>query len=88
METDEFSLRLQGWRPTTVEVLFYMPDYPSLLQSLIWQPLDLPPEYPRIRRFLDHWRREVDAVIHSIRVATGEGLAPPTMRNVETIFHH
>jgi uncharacterized protein Usg len=37
METDELSLRLRGWRLATAQVLYYIPDHPSLLQSFIWQ---------------------------------------------------
>jgi uncharacterized protein Usg len=53
-----------------------MPDSPSLLQEFLWQTLDLAPEYPRIRRFLDYWRREIDAVIHSVTVASPGLVAP------------
>ena len=76
METDEFALRLKGWRLATAEVLYYMPDHPKLLQSFVWQTLDLAPSYPRIHKFLDFWRAEIDAVIHSVRLASGEQLAP------------
>lgn len=88
METDELSLRLQGWRLATAEVLYYMPDHPSLLQSFMWQTLDLAPAYPRIHRFLEFWRREIDAVIHSVRLATGETLAPPRFNNAQILVHH
>lgn len=87
MQTDELSLRLQGWRLATAEVLYYMPDHPALLQSFVWQTLDLAPQYPRIHKFLDFWRREIEAVIHSVRLATGETLAPAQM-NAATHFHH
>lgn len=88
METDEFSLRLQGWRLATAEVLYYMPDHPALLQSFIWQTLDLAPAYPRIHKFLEFWRREIDAVIHSVQLATGESLAPPKIGSAKLIVHH
>ena len=88
METDEFALRLKGWRLATAEVLYYIPDHPALLQSFIWQTLDLAPSYPRIHKFLDFWRAEIEAVIHSVRLATGEELAPAKVRNVATILHH
>jgi uncharacterized protein Usg len=88
METDEFALRLKGWRLATAEVLYYMPDHPALLQSFIWQTLDLAPSYPRIHKFLEFWRAEIEAVIHSVRLATGEELAPAKVRNVATILHH
>lgn len=86
--TDEIALRLQGWRLATAEVLYYLPDHPSLLQSFIWQTLDLAPRYPRIHRFLDFWRQEIDAVIHSVRLASGETLAPAPVRNVDLLLHH
>lgn len=88
MVDNEFSLRLQGWRMATAEVLYYMPDHPSLLQSFIWQTLDLAPQYPRIHRFLDFWRREIDAVIHSVRLASGETLAPARVNNAAALLHH
>lgn len=85
---DEFSLRLRGWRLATAEVLYYMPDHPSVLQSFIWQTLDLAPQYPRIHRFLNFWRAEIDAVIHSVRLASGETLAPPKVSTASIILHH
>jgi uncharacterized protein Usg len=88
METDELSLRLKGWRLATAEVLYYIPDHPSLLQSFMWQTLDLAPQYPRIHRFLDFWRREIDTVIHSVRLASGETLAPARIDTVDVILHH
>jgi uncharacterized protein Usg len=88
METDEFALQLKGWRLATAEVLYYMPDHPTLLQSFIWQTLDLAPSYPRIHKFLNFWRAEIQAVIHSVQLASGEQLAPAKIRNVATILHH
>ena len=77
---DDMRLRLQGWRLTTAQVLYYMPDHPSLIQSFTWQTLDLAPQFPRIKKFLDFWRAEIQAVIHSIEIASGEGLAPARIR--------
>jgi len=88
MHGDELSLRLQGWRLATAEVLYYMPDHPALLQSFVWQTLDLAPEYPRIHRFLNFWRREIDAVIHSVQLASGETLAPARIKSADILLHH
>lgn len=85
---DELTLRLRGWRLATAEVIYYLPDHPSLLQSFVWQTLDLAPRYPRIHRFLEFWRREIDAVIHSVQVASGETLAPAPVRRADWLFHH
>jgi len=88
MQHEELTLRLQGWRLATAEVLYYMPDHPSLLQSFMWQTLDLAPSYPRIHKFLNFWKSEIDAVIHSVRLASGETLAPPRMNTADHILHH
>ena len=73
----EFEAQLRGKRLTTAEVIYYMPDHPSLLQRFMWQTLDLAPDYPRVHEFLEFWRREIDAVIHSVNVtAVGEVRAP------------
>ncbi|MFO1019046.1 MAG: aspartate-semialdehyde dehydrogenase [Hyphomonadaceae bacterium] len=85
---DDLRLRLEGWRLATAEVLYYMPDHPALLQSFVWQTLDLAPDYPRIHRFLNFWKREIDAVIHSVRLATGETIAPPKLNTAKAILHH
>ena len=76
MPEGELSRQLRGQRLTTAEVIYYMPDHPTLLQRFMWQTLDLPPEFPRICKFLDFWRREIDAVIHSVRVSC-HGLVSP-----------
>ena len=73
----DFEAQLRGKRLTTTEVIYYLPDHPSLLQRFMWQTLDVAPEYPRVHEFLEFWRREIDAVIHSVNVtAVGEVRAP------------
>jgi uncharacterized protein Usg len=75
----DFARQLSGERLTTAEVIYYLPDHPALLQRFLWQTLDLAPDFPRVHRFLDYWRREIDAVIHSVSVG-GQGLiAPPRL---------
>src|SRR6218665_2369870 len=77
----EFRERLNGATLLTAEVLYYMPDHPKLLQTFMWQTLDMAPKYPRLEQFLDFWRREIEAVIHSVRVAHGQPLDVPQWRN-------
>ncbi len=76
----ELQAQLSGKRLTTAEVLYYMPDHPSLLQTFLWQTLDEAPDYPRIQRFLDFWRREIDAVIHSVAITSTGQMAPARTR--------
>jgi uncharacterized protein Usg len=81
MAEGELSCQLRGQRLTTAEVIYYMPDHPALLQSFMWQTLDLPPEFPRICAFLHFWRREIDAVIHSV-TCSAVGLIAPARLDV------
>ena len=53
-----------------------MPDHPALLQWFLWQTLDRSPHYPRVHRFLDFWRSDIDAVIHSVTVSAAGLVAP------------
>ena len=68
--------QLQGYRLTTAEILYHMPDHPGLLQSYVWQELDLAPLFPTLRRFLQFWQRELDGKLHSVRVGSSRVLSP------------
>lgn len=54
----------------TAEILYHLPDYPELLQSYIWQELDLQPKFPFLNRFLTFWTKNLDGKLHSVTVAT------------------
>ncbi len=74
-------LQLKDYRLTTAEILYHMPDHPGLLQSYVWQDLDVAPRFPTLRRFLQFWTRELDGRLHSIRVASGGPNRPASMRH-------
>lgn len=76
LSQSDFELQLQGYRLTTAEITYHMPDTPSLLQTFVWQQLDLAPRYPRLVKFLDFWQSELDGPLHSVRVGATEILAP------------
>ncbi|MFN4090777.1 MAG: usg protein [Alphaproteobacteria bacterium] len=73
--------QLLGWRLTTAEIVYRMPDHPSLLQTFVWQKLDAAPRYPALQKFLDFWEREIEAKIHSVRVAQREIVRPSELRH-------
>lgn len=74
------ALQLNDYRLTTAEILYHMPDHPAVLQAYIWQEVDLAPEYPVLRRFLDFWNRELDGKVHSVRIATSGLVRPASVR--------
>jgi uncharacterized protein Usg len=76
----DLRLQLQGYRMTTAEILYHLPDHPSLLQSFIWQHLDIAPEFPVLRRFLDFWVRNIEGKLHSVKVARMPLVTPGELR--------
>jgi len=46
-----------------------MPDYNNLLQEFMWQFLDVVPEYPRTHHFLNYWKDNIEAVIHTVEIS-------------------
>ena len=58
---------------TTIHVFYYRPDYQSILQEFAWSTLDYPPECPRMRKFLEHWHRNIQARIEQIYLTWEEG---------------
>jgi uncharacterized protein Usg len=69
MKGSDIQLKLEGYRLTTAEIVYHMPDHPTLLQTFVWQQLDVAPHFPRLQKFLDFWHRNLDGRLHSVRVA-------------------
>jgi uncharacterized protein Usg len=76
----DFAKQLNDYRLTTAEILYHMPDHPGLLQTFIWQDLDVAPRFPALRRFLDFWSRSLDGKLHSVRVASTGLIKPAEFR--------
>ena len=68
--------QLEGYRLITAEILYHLPDHPGLLQTYVWQDLDIAPAFPVLTRFLDFWSHEIEGKLHSVRVGA-VGLITP-----------
>jgi len=77
-------LQLRGYRLTTAEIIYHLPDHPSLLQSFVWQNLDIAPEFPVLHKFLDFWMRNIEGRLHSVKVASASLIMPGEMRYATT----
>lgn len=82
MQDTDFTLFMKGYRHVTLNVVYYMPDHRSVLNEFIWQTLDLRPTYPRVQHFLEHWRREIDAVIKEVLLSDSDAGQIPQYRRV------
>jgi len=67
---------LQDYRLTTAEILYHLPDHPSLLQTFVWQNLDIAPQFPVLNKFLLFWESSLDGKLHSVKVASTTLIKP------------
>lgn len=81
-----FSKQLKGFSLTTAEILYHMPDYPSLLQTYIWQEYDEHPTFPKLHGFLQFWTDNLDGRLFKIRVANRRLISPAEMRMIDGQF--
>jgi uncharacterized protein Usg len=75
-----------GYRLTTAEILYHLPDHPHLLQTFIWQQMDLAPDFPVLRKFLDFWAHNLDGTLHSVKVAHAAPAARGRLRHAAHSF--
>jgi uncharacterized protein Usg len=89
LPVSEMELLLRDYRLTTAEIIYHLPDHPKLLQSFIWQQLDLAPKFPVLSGFLGFWEREIEGKLHSVRVAHAEWVTPQHFRfvNASLLVH-
>jgi uncharacterized protein Usg len=61
---------------TTAEIFYYYPDYPTLLQTYLWQDYDEAPRFPEFQKFITFWQRELDGKLHSVRLSSAGVILP------------
>lgn len=81
-----FRAQLAGFSLTTAEILYRLPDHPSLLQSYIWQDYDLAPRFPKLKTFLDFWTAKLEGKLFKVTVAHSKLIRPAEMRLVGAEF--
>jgi uncharacterized protein Usg len=86
LASPEFRKQLQGYSLTTAEILYRMPDHPSLLQSYIWQDYDVAPEFPVLRKFLEFWTRTLDGPLFKVIVGHRKLIKPAELRALGAEF--
>ena len=82
----DFRLQLEGYGLTTAQILYRLPDHPSLLQTYVWQEYDLFPKFPALNRFLAFWLETLEGPLHSVTVAHSRLIRPAEIRAVNGEF--
>lgn len=65
----DLQVQLEGFRLTTAQIYYHLPDHPTLLQEFIWQRYDIAPQFPKLYGFLNFWEKEIEGSLHSVYVA-------------------
>lgn len=79
----ETEMQLKGYRLSTAQILYHMPDHPDLLQSFLWQHYDIAPKFPELHKFLDFWVEEIEGPLHSVHVARLDLVGTPDTRHAD-----
>ena len=85
MTTFETILK-KGFRLTTAEIIYHLPDHPSLLQTYLWQEYDKAPNFPVLHHFLDFWEKQLEGKLHTVTVESREVIKPAHYTRVENYF--
>ncbi|MEO1556074.1 MAG: usg protein [Pseudomonadota bacterium] len=86
MEQNETELMLKGYGLTTAEFFYRMPDYTHVLNTFVWQDYDIAPDHPRLLKFIDFWKAEIEGPLHSVRFTHRKMLSCGAWRHVTGEF--
>ena len=73
-------------QPVTIQIIYYMPDYPSILQEFVWNYEDRIPELIRTHQFLNHWKQNIDAIISEVMISMND-TRRRQWRSIDTIVN-
>jgi uncharacterized protein Usg len=79
--SDDFRKQVLGYGLTTAQILYRMPDHPSLLQTYVWQNYDLFPKFPALKDFLAFWEEKLEGPLFSVTVAHSKLIKPAAARS-------
>jgi uncharacterized protein Usg len=83
---NDLTLQLRDYRLTTAEIIYRLPDHPNLLQTFVWQDLDIAPRFPVLHKFLAFWEQNLDGKLHTVRVATSSLVRPAEFRYAASVL--
>ena len=81
MEQSKAELMLKGYGLTTAEFFYRMPDYTHVLNTFVWQDYDIAPDHPRLLKFIDFWKAEIEGPLHSVRFSHRKMIGPGEWQN-------
>ena len=86
MKKSDFELMLDGYGLTTAEMTYRLPDHRSILQTFVWQNLDIAPDFPRLFDFIAFWKDKIEGPLHSVRFMHRRLIGPGRWRHIDKAF--
>lgn len=86
MASSDFQLQLEGYGLTTANILYRLPDHPTILQTYIWQQYDLAPRFPELNRFLTFWTERLDGPLYRVTVSHSNLISPAELKAFDGEF--
>jgi len=83
----QFEAQIKGYGLTTANILYRLPDHPTLLQEFLWQHYDLAPDFPELFKFLEFWDREIEGPVHSVKIAHQKLVSPSEWRGAAGLYN-
>lgn len=77
-------IKIDKWELTTIHIYYWMPDYLHILNLFSFQDDDVPPEYPRMQRFVKYWEENLEARIKEIQIGSTD---QSEIRLIDKYFH-
>ena len=77
-------IKIDKWELTTIHVYYWIPDYQHIFNLFSFQDDDVPPEYPRMQRFVKYWEENIEARIKEIQIGS---VNQSDIRRVDKYFH-
>jgi uncharacterized protein Usg len=84
--SEDFRKLALGYGLTTAEILYRMPDHPSLLQTYVWQNYDLFPKFPALKDFLKFWEQKLEGPLFRVTVVHSKLIKPAELRAVDGVL--
>src|ERR1700716_824830 len=83
--SEDFRKQVLGYGLTTAQILYRMPDHPSLLQTYVWQNYDLFPNFPALKDFLSFWQEKLEGPLFAVTIAHSKPIKPAELRAVDGV---
>lgn len=83
----DYALKLKyGYKLTTLQIYYYLPDYTNIINEFIYQFLDINPKFPRTHKFLSYWKDNIETPIKEINIAQEGDIYPKSFSYAECLI--